>query len=83
MVSIKELLDDLGGGRSVTLGAVLVVCVYVAADRYVGTVEARLADIETRTRALEAAKARFDAYEPSSSERISRLERRVDSRGNH
>ena len=50
---LKELVDDLGGGRSVTLGAVLVVCCYVAASRYVETIEARLSDLEGRLKVVE------------------------------
>ncbi len=89
MVSIKDLVDELGGGRSVGLGAVLVVCCYVAASRYVDTVESRLADIEARTRSLEAAKQRFDAFESANhringehaaalESRLVRIERQID-----
>ena len=91
MTNFKDLVDDLGGVRSVTLGTVLVVCCYVAANRYVETIEARLADIEARTRTLEAAKQRLDAFESSGrrftgeqgdglSARIDRLERQLDAR---
>ena len=91
MVNIKDLLDDLGGGRSVAMGSILVVYCYVAASTYVETVETRLADIEARTRTLEAANQRYDAFEHAGTRftgeqgsalesRISRLERQLDSR---
>ena len=89
MVSIKALIDELGGGRSVALGAVLVVCVYVAADSWVESVEARFRDINERIRPLEAAQQRSEAFEHASTRftgeqgtalesRISRLENWID-----
>ena len=90
MVSIRELISDLGGGRSVAMGSIVVVCCYVAASRYVDTVEARIADLEARTRVLEAAKQRFDAFESTGRRftgeqgdalegRIGRIERQLDA----
>jgi len=81
-MQIKELIDELGGGRSVSLGAVLVMCCYVAANRYVETVEERLADLTRRVVALEKhdieAQARREYQgRPSASleDRLEKLER--------
>lgn len=68
MVTLKDLLDDLGGGRSVALGSVLVVCCYVAASRYVETVEERLSDAHHRIAELEKARQRFEAFEQARKE---------------
>ena len=81
MASIKELVDELGGGRSLSLGAVLVVCCYVAASRYVETVEARITDHSARIQNLEAAKQRYDGFEAAGGRFTNRdgaiLEQRV------
>lgn len=81
-MQIKELIDELGGGRSVSLGAVLVMCCYVAANRYVETVEERLADLTRRVAVLEKhdieaqARREYRGREDSSLEdRLEKLER--------
>ena len=63
MIAIKDLINELGGGRSITLGAVLVVCSYVAASRYVDSVEERLEALNREVSILKEAKIRFDAFE--------------------
>ena len=68
MISAKELVDELGGVRGITLGAVLVVCSYVAASRYVETVEERLSDAHKRIAELEKARQRFEAFEQARKE---------------
>lgn len=35
MIDLKDLINDLGGGRSISLGALLLVFMYVAANQYV------------------------------------------------
>lgn len=86
MTLLKELIDDLGGGRSLSLGAVLVVCCYVAANRYVETVEERLHARDSRVTALEKAEhettARGQFEGADFSRRIDRLERLEDGRRN-
>jgi len=70
MISLKDLIGELGGGRSVAMGGVLICCSFVAADRYVDSVETRLAGTDARfekqdarIRELEAAKQRLDGFE--------------------
>ena len=94
MVSIKELLDELGGGRSLTLGAVVSILVYVAASRYVEDqaewrrqVDRRIAELEAeaiRWRVFESTGPRFtDADGNELARRIERLERLEDERRKH
>ena len=68
MISAKDLVDELGGVRGITLGAVLVVCSYVAASRYVETVEERIGDAHKRIAELEKARQRFEAFEQARRE---------------
>jgi len=68
MISAKDLIDELGGIRGITLGSILVVCSYVAASRYVETVEERLADADKRIEELEKKGQRFDAIEAARKE---------------
>ena len=68
MISAKDLIDELGGVRGITLGAVLVVCSYVAASRYVETVEERIGDAHKRIAELEKARQRFEAFEQARRE---------------
>lgn len=50
------------------MGAVLVVCSYVAASRYVETVEERIGDAHKRIAELEKARQRFEAFEQARRE---------------
>ena len=68
MISAKDLIDELGGVRGITLGAVLVVCSYVAASRYVETVEERIGDAHKRIAELEKARQRFESFEQARRE---------------
>ena len=45
MIALKEFLDDIGGGRSIAMGTVLIVCSYVASNHYVDSVEDRLRSV--------------------------------------
>lgn len=69
-----------GGGRSLSLGACLVVACYVAADRYVETVEEKFRELDRRLTAVEAASHQGEArdrFEGADVERrLERLERR-------
>lgn len=89
MVLLKELINDLGGGRSIGLGALLLIFVYVAADQYVETVETRFHALRDSFQELEARQngddryhgqgARFTAEQGKAlSRRVDRLEVRVD-----
>lgn len=84
MTALKELVDDLGGGRSLSLGAVLIVCCYVAANRYVETIEERLTSLDRRLTSIETtghqAEARGQFQGADFERRIERLERHDERR---
>lgn len=53
MLPIKEIMNELGGSGSLTLGAILSICVYVGARQYVDSVETRLSDLGRKVEELQ------------------------------
>ena len=83
MAALKELLDELGGSRGLTLGSILVVCVYVASDHYIQEIEAFKSRTEGRVASLERIAAQYETWRSqgasfTSGERGNDLARRVD-----
>jgi len=89
MIILKDLIDELGGLRSVGLGALLLVFLYVAANRYFESIETRLSGLDTSVKQLEAKQQRDDAIHDNGGRftaergesleaRISRIERIQD-----
>ena len=46
MIALKELLDDVGG-KNLTVGAILLVVIWVASNRYVESIEERLRSVNS------------------------------------
>lgn len=82
MIFLRELIDDLGGGRNIGLGACLVVGVYVAADNYVETIEERLAALDRRISQIEERESNLAAWRGPGSrftaEQGAELARRIE-----
>lgn len=91
MIDLRELISDLGGGKSLGLGALLLLLLYVAASKYVDTVEARFSALREQILRLEARQNNDDIIHgtrrlPASEgealrQRIERLERLYEREG--
>jgi hypothetical protein len=53
MVILKDLIHDLGGGRTLSLGALLLLLLYVASSRYFDSIEARFSSLVSRIETLQ------------------------------
>ncbi len=62
MTALKGIIDDLGGGKSLSLGAVLCVLVYVGSSEYVASVERRLDTLHVQYIELEHRQDEDDRY---------------------
>lgn len=91
MIYLRELIDELGGGKSVGLGALLVLLLYLAASNYVSTIEERLDRLSADIERLEKRQATDDIIHgtrrlPASEgaalrQRVERLERLHEKEG--
>jgi hypothetical protein len=81
MVLLKELISDLGGGRTLTLGGLLLVLLFVVSSRYFDSIEARFSVVAARIDALEVRQHSDDVFHGSgrfSSDQGAELGRRID-----
>ena len=85
MTSIKEVFDELGGGRSVAIVSVVFAISYVASSQYVASVEKRLDEFGTRIIVNEMFRERTSEYRKGLERRVQALEvlAREYERNNH